>query len=274
MQKPQLKVPEGFSAFTDEVVREAVTVEGFLSEREMRFLCLLGAVPTAAGEVLEIGSFKGRSTIILAKASALAGDGHVNAVDPMTAPSITDPDLRGSASSYEDFRANIEKHGVSDHVRHHRELSWELATKWNKPIRLLWVDGDHTYDGTRKDLEVFTPHLSDGAIVAFHDVLHEFEGGARVFAENVLLSRNFGAAGFCGSIAWSQYRADPEKTVKYRVEKLALYRKVARLIPFLAFDRQLGGIDKKIYKLYRSRVPRRLPRPEDWISGLDCVNDA
>jgi predicted O-methyltransferase YrrM len=269
MQKPERRLPEGFAAFVDDLIPKARTVEGFLSENEMRFLCLLGAVPTAAGEVLEIGSFKGRSAILLAKAAVLACDDHINAVDPMTAPSITDPDLKGDASSFDYFTRNVTEHGVAERVRLHREFSSDLAAKWNMPLRLLWIDGDHTYKGTRIDLEAFLPHLTDGAIVAFHDVLHEFEGGARVFAEQVLLSPNFGAAGFVGSIAWSQYRSDPAQTAKYHDEKLQLYKKLARLIPFLAFDRSLGGMQKKIYKLYRSRIPRSLPKPEEWIALLD-----
>jgi predicted O-methyltransferase YrrM len=269
MQKPDRKLPSGFRKFADELIHEAESVEGFLSPDEMRFLSLLGAVPTASGEVLEIGSFKGRSTIILAKASSLAGEGHVNAVDPMTAPSVTDPDLGGIESSFDDFTRNVSDHGASGRIRLHRKLSSELASEWTSPLRLLWIDGDHTYAGTRLDLECFLPYLADGAIVAFHDVLHEFEGGVRVFMENVLLSPHFGVAGFCGSIAWSQFHKDPLKTAAYRPAKIGLYRKLGRLVPFLAFDRPLNGFRKKIYKLQRSRVPHGAVDPEKWLSLID-----
>lgn len=269
MQKPDRKLPDGFREFAEELIREAESVEGFLSPNEMRFLALLGAVSTASGEVLEIGSFKGRSTIILAKSSLLAGDDQINAVDPMTAPSVTDPDLRGSDSSFEDFSRNVNEHEVGERIRLHRKLSWELAPSWDKPLRLLWIDGDHTYAGTRRDLEGFRPHLSDGAIVAFHDVLHEFEGGVRVFMENVLLSPHFGAAGFCGSIAWSQFHNDPASAAKYRPAKIGLYKKLARLVPFLAFDQPITGLRKKIYKLHRSRVPHDAVNPQAWLSSID-----
>ena len=269
MEKTARKLPDGFLSFVEDVISEAEAVEGFLSPAEMRFLALLGAVPTASGEVLEIGSFKGRSTIILAKSSVLAGERHINAVDPMTAPSVTDPDLGGSDSSFDDFTRNVNERGVADRVRLHRKLSSELAREWTLPLRLLWIDGDHTYAGTRLDLECFRPHLADGAIVAFHDVLHEFEGGVRVFMEDVLLSPHFGAAGFCGSIAWSQFHKDPLKTTTYRPDKIDLYRKLGRLVPFLAFGQPLKGFRKKIYKLHRSRVPHGPVDPEKWLSSID-----
>ena len=52
---------------------------------------------------------------------------------------------------------------------------------------MLWIDGDHTYHGTKVDFDLFSKFLSNGAIIAFHDVLGNFEGPIRVFMEDVLL---------------------------------------------------------------------------------------
>lgn len=268
MQRTVHSIPPDFQDFVEATLLDAEKVEGFLSPREMRFLCLLGAVPTASGEILEIGSFKGRSTVILAKASALAGDGPINAVDPMTAPSETDPDLKGEESSYDAFVSNINAHNVAERVKLHRTYSHELAKAWERPIRVLWIDGDHTYDGTRADFEGFAPYLADGAIVAIHDVLHEFEGGIRVFIENVLLSRNFAACGFCGSIAWAQFVRDESLALEWRDRKLTLYRKLAPLVRFLALEKRPTGLEKKLYKLYRSRVPRSAVDPAAWVRTI------
>lgn len=268
MQNSQKRLPAGFQTFADELFEEVVPVEGFLTPREMRFLMLLAAVPTAEGEILEIGSFKGKSTILLAKSAALGDGAIINAVDPMTAPCETDPDLKGDESSLADFTRNIEEHGVKERVVLHQMLASELARTWDKPLRLLWIDGDHTYPGTKSDFEGFAPHLADNGIVAFHDVLHAFEGGARVFCENVLLSPNFGACGFCGSIAWAQH-ADPNMTKKYRDHKLNLYKRLSRLIPYIVLGRELKGWDKKKYKLFRSRVPRAAIDPQMWLDSIN-----
>jgi predicted O-methyltransferase YrrM len=268
MQNNNLQLPPDFAAGTEKLIREADTVEGYLSPNEMRFLALLAAVPTAEGEVLEVGSFKGKSTIVLAKAAAHLDISVINAVDPMNAPSSTDPDLGGSESSYSDFAKNIEKHKVAGRVRLHRMLSTELASTWNAPLRLLWIDGDHTYAGTKADLVSFEPFLSDGAIVAVHDVLHEFEGGARVFLEDILGSQNFGAAGFCGSIAWSRYHADTSLTERYREHKQRLSRKLSRLLPYLVPERKLAGLRKKMYKINRAFVPHGPVDPERWLNEM------
>ena len=204
----------------------------------------------------------------LAPVAALGGDGKVNAVDPMIAPSETDPDLRGQESSFPDFQKNIESQGVASQIEFHQNFSFELAKRWTKPLRLLWIDGDHTYKGTKLDFDGFAEHLTDGAIVAIHDVLHEFDGGIRVFMEDVLLSPNFGACGFVGSIAWAQFRKDETTGWKFREEKLSLYRKLSRLIPYVVFRKHLQGFEKKKYKLLRSRVPHGAINPNEWLKKV------
>ncbi len=262
------ELPKNFDTFTKNLLKETETVEGYLSPVEIRFLALLAAVPTANGEILEIGSFKGKSTVILAKSAALTDNAVVHAVDPMIAPSETDPDLHGDKSSFPDFQKNIEKCGVADKIEFHQKFSYELAKTWDKPLRFLWIDGDHTYKGTKLDFDGFAEHLEDGAIVAIHDVLHEFEGGIRVFMEDILLSPNFGACGFVGSIAWSQFHKDKQKAWENRGEKLKLYSRLSRLIPYVVFKKELRGFEKKKYKLLRSRVPHNAITPQEWLRKI------
>lgn len=67
---------------------------GCLSVRETRFLAPAAAtMPTSLGEVLEIGSFKGKSATLLAKSVALVGGDRVCAVDPLFAASDTVPPI-------------------------------------------------------------------------------------------------------------------------------------------------------------------------------------
>lgn len=98
-KQPYVMNNQEFENAWDDACRNVANVEGFLSKKEMHFVFLLGAVQSCQGEILEIGSFKGRSTILLSKAAALANENRVVAVDPLTSPSVTDPDLKGKASA-------------------------------------------------------------------------------------------------------------------------------------------------------------------------------
>lgn len=248
-------------------------VEGFLGDAEVAFLTLLGICPTAPGTVLEIGSFKGKSTIALARAARHAEPGaRIVAVDPLTSPSVTDPDLRGQKSGLEDFTRNIRLAGVEGNVEFHQAFSRDVAASWDRPIRLLWIDGDHTYEGVKEDLELFAPHLADGAIVAFHDLCHWFTGPERLFCEAILLSEHFGACGICQSIGWAQYHADPAGTRPFRQAKLALHARLAPIAvmsalrdhPPIPFTRS----EKIHYKLLRARVPRSPVDPARWAASI------
>jgi len=261
----QPSVPSDLDAAIDEAWARVRVAPGYLTEREARFLALAAACSPARGVILEIGSFKGKSTVGLASVASRYGLGTVVAVDPHTAPSVTDPDLRGQTSSWDDFRATLRAAGLEDAVEAHRDFSRDVARGWDRPIRFLWIDGDHTYRGAKEDIDLFRGHLADGAIVAFHDVLHTFEGPVRVFVEEVLASDEFGPAGMCGSIGWAQYRPHDGGRAKWRNARRGLARRASRLIPLVKKGRELRGFDKLRYKIWRALVPHSAVVPEQWV---------
>ena len=239
---------------------------GFLTEREARFLALVAACAPAQGVILEIGSYKGKSTVGLASIAQRYGLGPVVAVDPHSAPSVTDFGHGSQQSSWEDFQTSLRNAGVESTVEPHCAYSRELARGWNRPIRFLWIDGDHTYRGAHEDISLFRRHVVPGAIVALHDVLHSFEGPVRVFAEELLGSDQFGPSGLCGSIGWAQYR--PGDGAQWRPARLALARRVARLIPFVKDGRAPTGFRKLRYKLWRGLVPHAAPDAAAWVRAV------
>ncbi len=236
---------------------------GYLTEREARFLMTAAALAPASGGVVEIGSFKGRSTVGLAYVVRECGRGGVAALDPHTAPASTDPDLDGRPGSYDDFIANLDRAGVRDVVEIHRAYSHDVARSWSRPIRLLWIDGDHTYEGALADFRLFRAHLAPGAIVAMHDVLGTFEGSLRVFADEVLGSDDFGPVGLCGSIGWGQYRPGRAGSLWHRGRRALLSIPIRRLIPIARRGRRIRGVkDKYAYKLWRALAPHGGIPPE------------
>ncbi len=263
-----MKLPSDLPAAVEEAWRQVHAAPGFLTEREARFLALVAACTPARGAILEIGSFKGKSTVGLACVAARYGLGKVIAVDPHTAPSSTDPNLRGLASSYDDFLRTLHLAGLSEHVEVHRAYSRDLAAGWERPVRVLWIDGDHTYAGAKEDFDRFAPHLAAGAIVALHDVLHRFEGPIRVFVEDILASDRYGPAGFCGSIGWAQYRPRDGGAPHFQAARRALARRTARLIPLVRRRREFHGFGRLCYQLYRALVPHGDVDPAAWAESV------
>ncbi len=236
----------------DRLFTESLAFAGHLSDKEARFLAVLAACVPGEGVILEIGSYKGKSTIILSKAEAAAsGRPTVVAVDPLTSPAPTDPSLHGAASCRDEFFANLDRAGVRDQVEFHEKMSQDLAATWSRPIRLLWIDGDHTFEGVTSDFENYSPHLVHGGVIAFHDVMH-CSGVTPVFAQRVLRSDIFGCAGIVGSIGWAQRRI-PNAPDSHRDDRQCLASRLDRHA--WAADRGNTWFNKTIAKLLRWRVP-------------------
>ncbi|HET8713604.1 MAG TPA: class I SAM-dependent methyltransferase [Gemmatimonadales bacterium] len=262
----QQTVPSDLAEAIDEAWARVRVAPGFLTHREGRFLALVAACAPAQGTILEIGSYKGKSTVGLASIAQRYGLGPVVAVDPHSAPAVTDFGHGTEQSSWEDFQASLRRAGVEGSVEAHRAYSRELAAGWDRPIRFLWIDGDHTYRGAKEDILSFRKHLVPGAIVALHDVLHTFEGPVRVFAEEILPADDFGPAGLCGSIGWAQYR--PQDGARWSSRRRALARRLHRLIPFVRDGRQPVGLAKLRYKLWRGLVPHAAVDPAAWVRAI------
>src|SRR5215469_8568264 len=248
-----MPLPPDLETATDAAWAKSCDVPGYLGEREFRALAMLLAGAPKDGVTVEIGSFKGKSTVGLATLSAHYGLGPVVSIDPHNAPSVTDPMLGAQTSSFDDFLSALRQAGVEHHVEVHRALSREVAQSWNRQIRFLWIDGDHTYAGAKLDFDLFSPYLVDGAIVALHDTLHEFEGPIRVFVEQMLRSDKFGPAGLLHSIGWARYC--PCDGTRFRRERERLARRAARLIPLVAGGRSVTGLAKYRWKLLCALIP-------------------
>lgn len=242
----------GIDQLADQLANESEDYAGHLTYREAFFLALLAACAPGDGVLLEIGSFKGKSTVILAKAKAAARErSSVVSVDPLTSPAPTDPSLDGAASCRDEFFGNLDRAGIKDLVEFHETTSQELVKQWTRSLRALWIDGDHTFEGATSDFELFSPFLAPGGVIAFHDVMH-CSGVTRVFADRVLRSELFGAAGIVGSIGWAQ-RRDERSPDTHAAHRMRLAKGLDRHTK--CSDRGDSRSNVALAKLLRSRVP-------------------
>src|ERR1700740_3446948 len=141
-------LPKDWNKIVERALQLSRGVPGFLGDSEARFLAMLAACAPAGGAIVEIGSYKGKSTVLLASVAAHYGLGPVVAVDPHTAPSITDPKLAPGESSFEEFTAGLRSAKLQAHVEVHRAFSREVAKGWNRPLRLLLICRDTPHPGT------------------------------------------------------------------------------------------------------------------------------
>lgn len=245
-------IDTGLDQLADQLARESEAYAGHLTHREASFLALLAACAPGDGVLLEVGSFKGKSTVILAKAEAAArGRSSVVSVDPLTSPAPTDPSLDGAASCRDEFFGNLERAGVKEMVEFHETTSQELVKQWDRPLRALWIDGDHTLEGATSDFELFWSFLAPGGVIAFHDVMH-CSGPTRVFADRVLRSDLFGATGIVGSIGWAQRRGESGRD-DHADHRQRLARKLDRHTR--VSERSDSRSNEALAKILRSRVP-------------------
>lgn len=237
-------------------------VHGFLTDREMEALAALAAYPKARGDILEIGSLRGKSAIVLAMSAQLAdeeyGRATVAAVDPLPDIAPMAPGRDGTPSAEALFRANLAAAGVEDRVEIHKMRSDELAPTWRRRLRLAWIDGAHTYPAVLSDFTNYAPHLVEGGVIAFHDVLHaKYDGPVRVFAEMVLSDDRYWPAKMCGSIGWARFNPSAVIPDGERASKERLALRLRQLFPFQQREVQLSGVQRLAYRWRRMTVPHR-----------------
>lgn len=155
----------GFATALD-AVRD---IEGFTSPVELSLLYHLAAAG-GEGRIVEIGSYLGRSTIVMAHAARSAGSPPVVAVDPHTRALGYDGEEPFDTRAQ--FEANVERAGVGDMVQLEHALSTEAAATWpGERVRLLFVDGWHSHDAVMADVTSWAPFLLRDAVVVFDDFL-------------------------------------------------------------------------------------------------------
>jgi predicted O-methyltransferase YrrM len=200
--------------------QQADDVDGWLSEAQGRALFDAAAAATGAGVIVEIGSWKGRSTTWLASGARLAAQ-RVYAIDPHRG-SREDP----AADTLKEFRDNLARNGLTDAVEPMVMTSEEAAARIPGPIELLFIDGDHSYEGVRRDAELWLPRLMNGGIVMFHDAATSaYDGPRRIVRRMVCRSPGFDRVARVGSmvVARRTARRSPRSALWSRTAAILLY---------------------------------------------------
>jgi predicted O-methyltransferase YrrM len=191
----------------EEALAAAEGADGWMTADQGCRLYAAAAACRAGGRIVEIGSFRGRSTIVLASAAA---DGvEVVAIDPHAGTDRGPQEIAGfaaeAASDREVFAANLAQAGVADRVRHVAAFSSAAHGEVDDPIEVLYIDGAHRYRPARADIRDWGARVADGGALLIHDSYSSI-GVTLAIVRELALGRRFRYVGRSRSLA--EYRAD------------------------------------------------------------------
>jgi predicted O-methyltransferase YrrM len=173
----------------DDMRRAAEGARGFMPPAEGLALYRAVFAYAAAGPVLEIGTYCGKSAIYLACAARQAGqlvitvDHHHGSEENQPGWEHHDPGLidprTGRLDTLPCFRATMTGLGLDDHVIAIVGRSADMARLWRAPLGLLFIDGGHTEAAAQADYEDWAPWVARGGALAIHDVFPDPADGGQ-----------------------------------------------------------------------------------------------
>ena len=199
---------EGDRAATDEQRRagafgdawaHARDVEGWLTEAQARRLFAAAARVAPGGRVVEIGSFRGRSAIVLAGAGVA-----VVCIDPHAGSDRGPQEIAADAgrgdADHEAFHANLACAGAADRVRHVRAFSGTALDQVPGAVDVLFVDGAHRFGPARADLVRWGERVAPGGRMLVHDAWSSV-GVTLALLTTTVIGRRWRYVGRDGSLA-------------------------------------------------------------------------
>lgn len=153
-------------------LRTLATLEGLISTEMGDALSQLARAVPAGQAVVEIGSYRGKSTCYLAAGAQSGAKGMVYAVDPWDSPgNATGRFEFAHPRTFVAFLRQTGEAGFRDAITPIRGFSTTVAKSWplKRSIGLLYVDGSHLEPDVRDDVAAWSPFLASGAVMAFDD---------------------------------------------------------------------------------------------------------
>jgi predicted O-methyltransferase YrrM len=120
---------------------------------------LLRELAAGARTIVELGAFEGVSTRVMR--DAMASDAHLYAVDPFVA------NRYGFCVQHAIFWREV-GHSANGHVILIRQFSHEAIASWREPIDLLFLDGDHSFEGVTRDFREWGRYVRPSGIILVH----------------------------------------------------------------------------------------------------------
>jgi predicted O-methyltransferase YrrM len=162
---------------------------GFMPSAEGEVLYETAAAYAPVGPVLEIGSYRGKSTIYLAAGARAASqititvDHHRGSEEHQPGweyhdPSLVDPGA-GRIDTLPELRHTLAAAGLEEDVIVVVGRSAQVARLWRSKLGMVFIDGGHTDEAAQADYESWTPFVAEGGALAIHDVFPDPADGGQ-----------------------------------------------------------------------------------------------
>ena len=231
----------------NEFISHIDQIEGWLTDKEAVQLFALAKKCTGDGIIVEIGSWKGKSTICLAKGSQQSNGVKIYAVDPHQ-ETFTHKNWSTGQSTLDQFRENIKKSNLDELVVPIVKTSRDAANDIDKPVELIFIDGNHQYEAVREDLQRWFPKVKDGGIMAFHDTT-DYDGPRRVVSEFVFRSKYFKHIHCIDSITFGQKTRQNSLFDRFRNRYLLCMQNLCIFMSKPWMPKPIRKLTKKIRRL-------------------------
>jgi len=163
-------------------------IGGWLTKSEGVFLYEIAKYMSPDTPIIEVGSWKGRSTICLGKGSIEGNKVPVYAIDPHTGSS-EHRKFFGIVDTFEQFNLNIKRAAIGPQIRVMKMTSEDAARQVKEEVSFVFVDGAHEYEFVKSDYLLWFPKLKEHSSMAFHDCWHAL--GVHLFTAQLLLTSSY-----------------------------------------------------------------------------------
>jgi predicted O-methyltransferase YrrM len=164
-------------------------VTGFMPADEGRTLYDTAVRYLGEGVGVEIGTYCGKSTVLLGAAAQQSGgvvytiDHHHGSEEHQAGweyhdETMVDP-VTGLFDTLPTLRHTLDAAGVDDHVVAVVGRSTTVARGWRTPLRLLFIDGGHTEEAAQRDFDGWVRWVEVGGALIIHDVFPNPDDGGQ-----------------------------------------------------------------------------------------------
>lgn len=167
----------------------AEQVTGFMPADEGRALYDAAVTYLGDGVGVEIGTYCGKSTVMLGAAAQQTGgvlytiDHHHGSEEHQPGWEYHDTtmvdEVTGLFDTLPTLRHTLDAAGLDDHVVAVVGKSSLVARSWRTPLQLLFIDGGHTDAAAQQDFDGWARWVAVGGTLVIHDVFPDPNAGGQ-----------------------------------------------------------------------------------------------